>query len=868
MDEDSPWGAPSSSPPASSLPTFARSSSSTSPRLDSPPSPSFANQSTPSWGIDDGGGWGNAVDDEYGSFGTGPASGTGLDEAPAPGIELDTDVPRKASVGDAWGTTAARDGPASPPLPRFTVADTVPTPMLDAESPFDHGDDLQDAPTTGKATTGGQVNDGVDDGRGWQPATPPLPPIQSLHLSEPSSPKDPAGSTSVGQTRSATWDPDSMDDDFAEPVPALPSVQDLFPSSRNSPDISGPNVVGDGEEAWGAAQGWEERQEKERRWEEEEREEIERKVREAQEAAERGEESWGGAATGLGANRQANSDSVHHEEDTSRAHIVRSSDPASAPDSDQTSSNPSALPSLFRLKPTLFPKLKDGLSRTAAKPNDDTTDSGTADHEASQAGAGGSRVHAGDEFDLDAPGRSTGSSKGSSWWGGSRPAKEDHEEPASAGHETKAAPADGEHAQPAGAFGRLLNRFKKNPNAANSTSADGGGSNRSSAEAVRTSGSQTREEQLGTNGPPQFKAEDFDALGSGQFGRSTMTQHPSESRDIDEDEDLDPVGGFFSRGGTNGSERPGFPGGSGNSRIGSFGTKSRSRVPTAPPEDDFGGLLGAFSTAPTASTSRPHPKTSKSYDPFDPLANDPTPVAAPPANTLANFGPRQPPAPPLETSKEATSDDSFDAFFDSVTSSIPARPLSSVPTPPLPSLNQHRPSSLILPSTKTASVASRSPVPRIASPPRPRTISPVSASGQAISRSSTPIMPLAPPPPPSQPLAQRNNLLGSLGSPPPPTQPVSSNLAGNAAKPPPITTSTASVLRPQSVSPPPSAMFHPSLLAPTKLPSPSVTPPPPSLSPARPQSRPQLASTSRPGSGSGSGSGPLSRDDLSFFENL
>jgi len=281
MDEDSPWGAPS----------FPSSSS-------SPPKPSTSNYSPPStelprfnssWGTDDtSGGWGTSVDqeEEYGSFGGGNGGRADLRDE-------EGTIERKESIGDAWG--AGRD---SPELPRAALPSIEPEEAhfeSSTSEPLDLEDDSR-IQSNGRAEAVQNADEDVEDDRGWAPSTPPLPPIANLSISStsPSSPTAPKPSHT-------TWDPGSLDEPDLSPPPPLPSVNDLFAGSQNN---ERKDSVGDGEEAWGAATSWEERQEKERMWEQGEREEIEkeieRKVREAEEAAERGEESWtnGGSAGG------------------------------------------------------------------------------------------------------------------------------------------------------------------------------------------------------------------------------------------------------------------------------------------------------------------------------------------------------------------------------------------------------------------------------------------------------------------------------------------------------------------------------------------------------------------------------------------
>ncbi|GAA5923232.1 uncharacterized protein JCM15063_003578 [Sporobolomyces koalae] len=744
MEEDSPWGAPSFPP---SSPAFHLDSDH-SPRLSPSVGSALPNSS---WGADygTGGGWGSHdPTEEYGAFGTASSQ----DENDQDERSGTASLERKDSVrDDAWGSSdAASDGQLPNLAPPIAASSDHDEPTLSTR----HDDSFEHTSEEAHNRPEEQVQDpedhDVEDDRGWAPSTPPLPPIASLHISEPL-PASPVGHAEP------TWEPSSFDDEsnLAGAPPPLPSVNDLFSSSQSTRDRR--ESVGEGEEAWGAAQGWEERQEKEqereRELEEEERREIERKVREAEEAAERGEESWG---------------------TTARDPSAVDAEPA-------------------RPTTSMFDRLR-GTSNTAPS----NSREGMSSIEASEKG------HKGDEFDLDAPERNQPAK--SSWWGRSTAEKKEVEDdPNTVGVQEVGQGEPGkveeQSTQQVGKLGRLFGRFRKQTPTAATATEGGGESARSIAEQPRP----TLPQQAAV---PTFKEEDFDALSAGRLG-GPMQSQVSDQR---EEEDFDVGGSFY--------------GGSASGR-GSF--TNRSRVPTAPPEDDFGGLLGAFSTAPAQ--SRPSkPRTAKAYDPFDPLSESPTPVvsAGPATGTrpMSSFAP--PPSVTTASGSKSTGDDSFDAFFDSVTSSIPKPPLSSIPTPPLPP-QAPRPASLIQPrsssnasSTKRSSVVV-SPIPRMSSAsPTGRPVGTLGAS-TVPSRSSTPILPLAPPPPPSQPLAQRHNLLGSLAPPPGPSRPVSTS-------PPPVHTSNPVVpLR------------------------------------ASPASGPTARPPAAPARGD---SGPLSRSDLDFFENL
>ncbi|GAA5985368.1 hypothetical protein JCM5350_005160 [Sporobolomyces pararoseus] len=763
MEEDSPWGAPTSFPTPRSSPPLAVHHS-------PPLSTSTTSTPLPPWGIDDdgGGGWGNDTaveEEEYGSFslgvqGTQESTSSTIDSPPSP---------RKESTGDAWGNSTFQESD-----------DTEAITSNDIQRRGDNDNDLPpiDSTLSPAAVAEEDIDVPEDDDRGWIPSTPPLPPIQTLEISSSSSPKE-----ATFSSNSNSWEPGSFDDDQALPPPPLPSVKDLFSSSSTGGTSTNPGdgfggerreSVGDGEEAWGAARGWEERQEKERQMEleqqeeefrreveeedddvtEEERREIERKVREAEEAAERGEDNWGSTTSGT-------------------------------------------------------------VTRTSTSQEVE-------------------RGHKGDEFDLDNPEKLKQEKKKASWWSRSRSEnsrredgvedavnemkQEEQIQPQSTPQpqqvESRTSTEETQNQQ-VGTIGRLFGRFKKTQ--ANSATSDGGGSTRTSAEQNRNPSSTTETK------PPQndsWQDQDFDALGSGKFG--TKNQLRPHQLEIEEEEEVSGgVGRFF-------GDRTGS-GGRGS-------VKSRARLPTAPPEDDFGGLLGSFSTAPVVSQAAPKPKTSKPFDPFDPLS-EPSPqiakmtVSPPPAlkRPISSFAIPSPTSTSTSTSPPPTSsgDDSFDAFFDSVTCSISKPPLSSIPTPPLPSTQ--RTPSLIVPRASSSSSTSAKRAPLASPIPRMSTTSPPlrspASSSNVSSRATTPILPLAPPPPPSQPLAQRNNLLGSLATP-----------------------SNQPIVRPNSISPSQS---------------------PPSLSAARSSSplEPKKGPIPAPATVRGN-SGPLSRDDLDFFENL
>jgi len=281
MEEDSPWGAPSF-PSSSSSPPKPSSSSY------SPPSAQLPRFNSSSWGTEDnGGGWGNSTDEQevYGSFG-----GNTTEDVD---VNNDGAIGRKESVGDAWGT--GHDSPELPRLSPPSASQSNDEKAFETSESFALDDDSR-IQSKGQADVKQDPNEEPEDDRGWAPSTPPLPPISTVEIS--SSGTSPS-SRSTTKPSHSTWDPGSLDEPDLAPPPPLPSVDDLFATSQNN---TRKESVGDGEEAWGAATSWEERQEKERMWEQGERDEIEkeieRKVREAEEAAERGEESWGVNSSG------------------------------------------------------------------------------------------------------------------------------------------------------------------------------------------------------------------------------------------------------------------------------------------------------------------------------------------------------------------------------------------------------------------------------------------------------------------------------------------------------------------------------------------------------------------------------------------
>lgn len=478
---------------------------------------------------------------------------------------------------------------------------------------------------------------------------------------------------------------------------------------------------------------------------------------------------------------------------TSRSLLTSLMEPPSLPPPSPTSSNPpitndTPLPSLFKLTPTLFPKFQSGLSQTAARSAETLKGSSStayrnarfgqrsASGRTSIEGEGqassihGAKGYAGDEFDVDAPGAAKPTK--SSWWGasGGQTKKEDEgsvgiPDPIQVDQERNTESPD-----PApSAIGRLIGRFKRPTN-----------------NPVTQAPSRPSMEQKAE--PEEWNPRDLDALEAPPVSKIAQAKQDEASMD-------DALSDFF-----------------GDTRKGS------GRLPTKPPVEEFGGLMGAFAEAPRK-VSKPVVKSKKALDPFDPFADDEEEsqvAAAPPmvpkvvtsptrsstprvASPLSRpLTPQSPHRAHPETSATVASfpsplaapqargvstittntigdggDDSFDAFFSSVTSST-AKPSSAPPlvSPPIvPALaTRTAPRSIVAP-----------PPPRISTlspPPRASTISPPASSG-------SPLSALAPPPPPSQPL---NRGGFNIAPPPPSASPSLTNQSSSlyASAPPPV----------------------------------------------------------------------------------
>ncbi|BGP52886.1 hypothetical protein JCM8202_003968 [Rhodotorula sphaerocarpa] len=801
--EDSPWGAPDDSFGAT-LPKPP------SPPVDIAPLPSSLSLAAPSWG-DEGDAWGSS-NDTYAL----PVSSPGAGSSSAP-YGRDNDHPTLPSSAapdfrdDAWpteDTTGHFPGPdatGGDHLADDSMPTRIPSPPplpVHAHDPYDGGDSAEP-----HGVRGGGAASPHDDGeeRGWGGASPDLPPISSLRLAGSPSPDD--------DGRAAGWTPEAAENfDEDIPPPPLPTVEEVFASAKPRRDSA--EAAGGGD-AWGSSQGWEERM----------RAEAEAR------AQERGDEP---------------------EEDTStQAQEQEASDgPA------RTSSDAPAAPSGLS---SILGKFRKGAEDGAAKSTEIVKGAtSAASQTAGQLAQATSDTLAQSQGEGQAPAKS-------SWFGRrSKPAEpqapppqkksEEEEDPRTLGVEEVETGGSGrasaeEPVQPS-AIGRFFSRLKRGP----ASNPDEGGEKTPSP---RTSGDM----------PSEIRPDDLDALAT---GRISSARSPA-SAPLDDDFDPAPTrSGFFA----------------------SRGKASAAQVPMGPPEDDFGGLIGALAAAPSPSSGGGRPTA---FDPLDPLSDSygavpsipalnkpksapstrptsmarpsrpaapasparrvqPTPTqlatSSPPRTsaTIASFPARVPSVPAISPAASRTGDDSFDAFFDSVaastTSSRPAsQPKPSVP--PIPS-NVRSPSPL-LPTASSGASKPRAPAPAprmtISPPPRASTASPASSIGSGGARATTPIMPLPPPPPPSQPVAGGARSLNILGPSPP-----------ASASPPAFPSSAAASGAPPRIPTPLGAVSAP--LAPSP-----VLAPAPASGGSKPLSPAAGAVPQRPKS-----SGPLSMDDLSFFE--
>ncbi|BGP44723.1 hypothetical protein JCM10450v2_000537 [Rhodotorula kratochvilovae] len=803
MDEPSPWGAPSDSPTLPRPP---------SPKLSYSPPAASTSFSAPAW-VDEGGGWGGAVDDYVPGAFSSSGFGTG-DDGPKPSERDDEDIPPPTNVNSGAGGGWA---PESPELPRFSTgepsapADDVdpptstgfgsspPLPPVALPLPSFPSDSVDEHAT---AEENGAENED-DDGDGWGGASPDLPPIGALRIAAPPSPTEETA-------RDVGWGGADEDPAAEEDEPPLPTLGDLFPASKQRRESAELAQAGEqGGDAWGSSQGWEERMR------------IEAEAREKQRIAE-------AKAAGLEPEQERKKDGQEEGAD------AKGADAAPA---DDKPAPKSALASIFRFRKSAedtATRAAESAKDTASRAAESAKDTAATAARGAAALARSASTRPSLEQDSQAPGGATEERPAAKSWlsrvaarqgDPGKPGVED-DDPNSLGVEEVLQGESGRTASPepqASAIGRLFSRLKR------PASAPVDGQQQSTS--PRTSSEQTA---------PDLRVTDLDALGVAKLQAHAQAKKDMYDYDEDEEDDRPPPSGFF------------------GSR-----SKSTSRIPDAPPEDDFGGLLGAFSVAPAAGTLKAK-ASSSSFDPFDPLSDSfdalPAPQAKPSARPVASPALTRPPPPPVAPSSRSAATrphlshpqpaapasfgglqpsitkppvrassplDDFDAFFDSVAVSTghkPAAPTASAPSVLSPVPRSTQPTPAGLPSLRASSGSVRtsivSPPPRLTiSPPvRMSTASPASSTGR-----STPIMPLAPPPPPSQPLAA-NRLVG-LDAPP-------------AAAPA------------QRVSSP----SIPAPLAPAPALSPALT----AAKGKTPSPSPQPQRTA---------SGPLSLDDLSFFES-
>ncbi|GAA5882943.1 hypothetical protein JCM3774_001840 [Rhodotorula dairenensis] len=827
--EESPWGAPDDAP-AVSLPRR-------------PPSPdinisaatsSFA-LSAPTWGGEDdawGGGssayvpatvtasgfgeperYGAARDEPLTSFsnptvtGQSPAWPTEDDPERSNGGRLDVRISQDEPRG--YEATA---------LPSLHATDDfAPIHQYESTDTYRHAEDTEPVPERGES-----------DDRGWGGASPDLPPISSLRLASPASP--------VADERAAGWSPEEVDEfDVEPPPPPLPTVDEVFASAkprRESVELK--KAAEGGGDAWGSSQGWEERM----------RAEAEAR------AKERGDEPEPEKAEGEKA-----------AEDTAP---TRSS-----------AETPRAGGGLS----SILGKFRKGAEDTAARSTEVAKDvAGAASRTAGQLAQSAADVAAqAQQAHAHGGGDAKPAAAKSSWFGrktkpaeeqaaaaaettstASKPIEPKEDDPYTLGVEEVEMGGSGrataeEPAQPT-AIGRFFSRLKRAPSSNPDDDVDKASSPRASSET-----------------PGSIRPDELDILAHGRLGSS---QTPATTGYGADDFDPQPV------------------------RSGLFGSRSKAssaQVPMAPPEDDFGGLIGALSAAPTRPVRRA--AGPKPFDPFDPLSDNfgavpaipalnkpksapatragsvvrpsrpvaplsppPRPASAQPATQTSIYrAPKAVASFPLQASSSTAprnarlpseQDDEFDDFFDAATAS-------SAPSADF----QVRAGSATHPSAP-ASVSTASPLfpaaggtsaakPRVAPPPprmtisppaRHSTASPASSIGSASGRATTPILPLPPPPPPSQPIAGSARGGGILVPPPPPF--------GNSSSALPSPTLATPASKPK-LPPPLTASMSSAPLAPSPTLSQSSKPSTP-LTPSNAQRPPT--------------SGPLSLDDLSFFE--
>lgn len=675
------------------------------------------------------------------------------------------------------------------------------------------------------------------DDRGWGGASPDLPPISSLRLASPPSP--------TADENAAGWSPEENDDfDTEPPPPPLPTVEEVFASAkprRESVELK--KAAEGGGDAWGSSQGWEERM----------RAEAEARAQERGNEPE--PEKVEGEASGA-----ADADAAP----------TRSSAEGSRPAGGLSS---------------ILGRFRKGAEDTATKSTEVAKDvadaaSRTAGQLAQSASDAVAQAHDGDAKPAAAK---------SSWFGRKakpadeptpapkKPVETKEEDLYTLGVEEVEMGGSGrasaeEPAQPS-AIGRFFSRLKRAP----SSNPDDDGSDK--ATSPRASA------EIGAG---SIRPDDLDVLANGGLGASRTSASVYH-----EDDDFRPP----------------------PARSGLFGSRSKAsvaQVPQAPPEDDFGGLIGALSAAPTRPPVR-QGSGSKAFDPFDPFSDSfgavpaipalnkpksapPTraastaraaagrpvaPLSPPPrpasarlasqisppraSTAVSSFRPQMSAASSVNAAAPRTapqqSDDDFDDFFNAVTAPSAStaavtqqRPAPQVAPRLAPTMaSAARPSSSSSAAGTAAKARVAAPALRmtISPPARHSTASPASSIGSATSaRPTTPILPLPPPPPPSQPIAGNSARGLNILAPPPP------GAGGGGSSP------SSALPSPTSLSAPAS---KPSLPAPLPLPR-GMSSSPLAPSPTLPQGGKSLTPSATPNAQRAPSSGPLSMDDLSFFE--
>ncbi|SCV68362.1 BQ2448_483 [Microbotryum intermedium] len=802
--EDSPWGSADDSLPSStSLPRR-------------PPSPlpslsSFTATSNPvtSGGWGDDGGWGTSVDESAAVTSVASTSAVTLDEEGAgklgrPRGEVELELGQSATTIEKipepvpmWtppttsmtvDDSSRYDGDHSTGIATITTNDSsLALPPLGSLEPTEPSTSTgEDTETYEEAEAGG----GEDGGWGEHGASPVLPPIATLRVDDVEPDLD---------LPDKGWGGD--DDGWVPPeVPEpLPTFGDIFgkPTTRRE------SV----EEGWGgsttdAVPSWngqgEEREQKGA--------DLDRRESEAS------GEGWGGEIDDADLNPEADAQPDQGDEDSLLDGLPT---PISATrERDETTSG-----SVFRQASAY----KDGLQKTAAR-TAETIQSSSAAAAIRNAGTtsfGRRTVSASDHAQGSAAEESDGSTKApvkSSWWGSklTSEATTAAANPSSPPPRTESPSTEETSAAGPSRLGRLFGRLRRNP----------GGSNEGA------SASEPSEDL-----PPEWKPKDLDALDTARRLSPSRSDFTSRTAPLDD---------FF-------HDMPG----------------KTTRVPTAPPVDDF-GLLGAFSEAPLRPSSR-FKKSPQPHDPFDPFAdhNEPT-VAAPSAfnnsrnggvasstfSSPSSFSMVSPPpasssrvnsfannsqrlgSPTIAAPRARTeqSEDSFDTFFDSVASSNKKPALTTTTyedfdlAMPTPRAGPRK--AFAVPPPSILPRANFSPGPSLISPPL-----------RAASASPTIVNPLAPPPPPSQPLANRH-LISELARP-------ASSTGFNAQQ--------------RSASPAQAATS-------STIPAPLLPPPPPGMG-VVPLAPSPVGSIKRPNAPSvtikapAPSKGPLSPDDFSFFES-